>query len=245
LIKELNFSYHPDNRPALEQFNLDLPIGKRIALVGPSGSGKTTLVNLLLRFWDCPPETVYLDGKDMRAYRSDDVRRMIAVIPQKGYLFNTSLRQNLLVAKPGASQEELVSAVTQAGMEEIATRLPDGLDSWIGDRGTQLSGGERQRVMIARLLLKDPDLLILDEPTAGLDAASAKDLMEVIWSATVGHSVIYITHQLIAMDKADEILVLVEGKVIERGSHADLIQAGGWYARAWYLQTRILEEGNF
>jgi len=223
----------------LDQVSIDIQPGKRVAVVGASGAGKSSLVNLLLRFWDCSVGDILLDGKDLRTYRLDDVRKLFAVVPQSTYLFTGSVRYNLKMAKPQASDEELVAALQLAELSDWYTRLPQGLATWIGEQGQQLSGGERQRLSAARAILQSAPIVLLDEPAAHLDAIHERDLARTLEHITRGHSVIWITHHLVQMEMMDEIIVLAQGKVIERGKHDALIRAGNTYARMWELQNRI------
>jgi len=242
----LTFSYASERDPALVDFCLELPPGKHVALVGASGAGKTTLVNVLLRFWDNWQGTIELDGQDIRAYDSEDVRRQIAVAAQSAYLFSGTLRQNLLLARPDASQADLEKAVAGAQLTGLLNRLPDGLDTWIGERGLHLSGGERQRVIIARASLRNSPLLILDEPAAHLDPANERQIINTLCQAWAGRSLIYITHRLVCLEQMDEILVLRDGSVIERGDHHHLLALGGAYAGLWQIHREVVAwQGNF
>jgi len=239
-ISDLTFCYPGETRPALTHFDLDLPPGKHVALLGPSGSGKTTLANLLMRFWEVPSGVVDLDGHDIRRYAQEDVRAGIALIAQPAYLFSASLRDNLLVASPEASQTDLEQAIERAHLTELVAQLPMGLDTWLGERGLQLSGGERQRVLIARALLRNASLIIMDEPTANLDAATERQLLGTLREVSKGRSVLYITHRLISLEEMDEILILMNGQVHERGSHLDLLAQNGIYARWWSIHSNLL-----
>lgn len=239
-VENLCFRYGPDEPPALEGVDFTLPQGKRLAVVGPSGAGKSTLVNLLLRFWDCEEGTITLGGRDVRAYDPDDLRRLMGVVSQNTYLFNATIRDNLLIAKPEAAMAELEQAVRRAQLEPFIQSLPQGYDTWIGEQGLRLSGGERQRLAIARALVKDAPILILDEPTANLDTLTEREVMQSIRRLMEGRTTLLITHRLVGLDDADEILVLQSGRVVERGSHAELMGAKGLYRRMWQVQSQSL-----
>jgi ABC-type multidrug transport system fused ATPase/permease subunit len=215
-------------------------------VVGPSGAGKSTLVNLLLRFWDyaAPGNAgqILLNGQELACYRPEEVRSMLAVVSQNTYLFNATLRENLLIARPQASESEILRAVAQAQLEALIERLPQGLDTWIGEGGLRLSAGERQRVAIARAILRDAPLLILDEATANLDTMTEREVLGAIHTLMEGRSTLMITHRLVSMEWMDEILVLRGGRVAERGRHQDLIQQGGWYARMWRQQQSLIAQ---
>lgn len=240
-VHGLSFQYSGDRQPALGGLDLDLPPGKRVALVGPSGAGKSTLINLLLRFWEFDSGSMEWNGIDVRRFDPARVRQQMAVIGQTTYLFAGTLRQNLLLARPDAAEADLKRVLDQAQLSELVAQIPAGLDTWIGERGLQLSGGERQRVAVARALLRDAPLLLLDEPTANLDAAAELRLVETLHQVFAGRSVIYITHRLLGLDDMDEILVMQEGRVMERGSHADLLASGGSYAKMWSIHRQSMQ----
>jgi thiol reductant ABC exporter CydC subunit len=236
--KNLRSSAQSVDKNVLENISFDLPAGKKLAIVGPSGAGKSTLANLLMRFWDA--EGVTLDGHDIRAYQQVDTRRMFSLVGQSTYLFNASLRENLLLARPWAAQADIESACKAAQLHDFITALPNGYETLVGERGLQLSGGERQRVAIARALLKDTPILIFDEPAANLDTATERRLVETLQSVTANRSVLWITHRLVGLEAMDEILVLDAGKVVERGTHVELLEKDGLYRKMWELQNRAL-----
>ena len=204
--------YAPGEPPALDGFTLRLDPGRRIALVGPSGAGKTTVTNLLLRFLDPERGRVTLAGSDLRAYRQEDVRSAIAVAGQDAHLFSTTIRDNVRLARPGASDQELEQALDAARIGDWVRSLPDGLDTLVGEQGRELSGGQRQRIALARALLADAPVLVLDEPTAHLDEPTAERLLEDILSASGERSVLLITHRPEGLDLVDEVVVLEGGK---------------------------------
>ena len=222
----------------LANISFTLPPGKKLALVGPSGAGKSTLANLLMRFWDV--EGIALDGQDIRAYKQVDTRRMFSLVSQNTYLFNASLRENLLLARPWATQDDIESACRAAQLHDFIVSLPNGYETLVGERGVELSGGERQRVAIARALLKNAPIFIFDEPTANLDAATERKLVETLQSVMENHSVLWITHRLVGLEAMDEILVLENGRIVQRGTQAELLARDGLYKTMWDLQNRAL-----
>jgi ABC-type multidrug transport system fused ATPase/permease subunit len=223
------FSYFRDLAGCSETWE-ELPAGSTVALVGPSGAGKTTVANLLLRFWDPDAGVVRLGGHDLREYELDDLRRRIALVAQDTYLFNDTLRSNILLARPGASAEELLAAVDKAALDDFVAALPDGLETVVGERGAQLSGGQRQRVAIARAFLKDAPILILDEATSHLDAVSEQAVRSALDVLSRDRTTVVIAHRLSTVRAADQIIVLDEGRVAEVGAHASLLARGGLYA---------------
>lgn len=227
---------------ALQNLDFDLASGKKIALVGPSGAGKSTLVSLVLRFWDFNQGELCYGGEDVRRLQQDELRARIGLVSQTTYLFNTTLRENLLIANPQATPEQIAAAIQQAQLTDFIQSLPDGLDTWLGEQAQRISGGERQRVAIARAILRDAPLLILDEPTANLDAITESQLLKELHAQTEGRMVIWITHHLVGMEAMDEIILLSEGKVVERGTHTELLNQGGLYCRMWVIQNQILVE---
>ncbi len=235
-VRGLSFRYSPSQAAALDELSFDLPQGKRLAVVGPSGAGKTTLINILLRFWDYRHGEVRLGDIDLHCYSAEAMRGRMAVVSQTTHLFNASIRENLLIARPKASEAELVQAAALAQIHGFIQSLPRGYDTWIGEQGLLLSGGERQRLAIARALLKDAPLLLLDEPTAHLDALTERQVLEALGALMSGRSVLMITHRLVGLEMMEEILVLNRGRIVERGTHASLVSRGGLYRRMCDLQ---------
>lgn len=237
-IVDVTFRYQPELPPVLEHFSLDLPAGKWVGIVGPSGSGKTTLFNLLLRFWNLSEGEIRLDGCEINQYSSVDVRRQFAVIGQNPYIFNGTVRANLLIGRPQASPDALEQALRQTRLWDWVNRLPGGLDTWIGERGVQISGGERQRLALARALLQDAPIWLLDEPTTHLDERTRLEIETMLLEGAQGRSLIWVTHELSELARMDELLVLKDGKVLERGTPRDLSESGGWFSR-WQKITII------
>jgi ATP-binding cassette subfamily C protein CydC len=239
-VEGIWFAYDLGESPALDGVSFVVPQGGQLAIVGPSGAGKSTLTSLLLRFWDYQKGSIRLAGQELRDYCQEDVRRLIAVVSQSTHLFNGTVRSNLRLARPEASEAEMIQAAQQAQIHEFVHSLPDGYDTWIGEQGLRLSGGQRQRLAIARAILKDAPILILDEPTANLDALTEQAVLATLRSLMQGRTSLTISHRLVGLEAADEILVLRAGRIVERGTHHDLVQLDGFYRRMWDLQRQAL-----
>jgi ATP-binding cassette, subfamily C, bacterial CydC len=225
--------YQPDGPAAIDGIDLDLRPGQRVALVGPSGAGKSTVAAVLLRFIDLTAGSATLNGHDLASYAADDVRTKIGGCPQDPHIFDASLRDNLRLARPGATDDELDHAAARARLLDWVRSLPLGWETPVGAHGSALSGGQRQRLALARALLADPALLILDEPTAHLDRDTGHALMADLLAATEGRAVLLITHDLDGLDRLDQIVMLEDGQVAERGTHAELIRADASYQALW------------
>lgn len=237
----VSFRYEEDEPVVLEDISFTLKPGGRISVVGPSGAGKSTLVNLILRFWDPECGEVRLGGHDVREYAQEDLRSLVGVVSQDTHVFNASLRSNLLLADPEAGDAALERALERARLSGLVERLPGGLDGYIGEQGARLSGGERQRLAVARALLKDAPVLVLDEATANLDPVTERELLESVRDLMRDRSTLVITHRLVDMQSMDEILVLDAGRIVERGTHEKLRGSGGLYSRMLEVQNQMFE----
>ena len=208
--------------------------------VGPSGAGKSTIASLLLRFWEYEVGDIRLGEIPLKALDQDEVRKRIALVSQNSYFFNTTIRENLRLARRGVRQEEMEEAARKAQIHEFVMNLPQGYDTLIGEQGLRLSGGERQRLSIARALLKNAPILILDEPTANLDSVTEKQVLETLFETMKDRTSLLITHRLIGLENLDQILVMNEGKIVEQGRHHDLLTQNGLYQRLWTSQNQLL-----
>jgi thiol reductant ABC exporter CydC subunit len=240
LVENLRFAYNRGDPPVLDGLSFELSQGGTLAIVGPSGAGKSTLLQLLLRFWDYQDGEIWLDGRELRECDQEEVRQRIGVVSQHTYLFNSTVRDNLLLARPDATQADLFQAARQAQIHEFIQSLPAGYDTLVGEQGLRLSGGQRQRLAIARAILKDAPFLILDEPTANLDALTEHEVVGSLREVTKGRTVLIVTHRIVGLEAADEILVLRGGRIVERGRHHQLLQMEGLYRRMWNSQRQIL-----
>jgi ATP-binding cassette subfamily B protein len=237
-FEHVGFRYRED-KPLLTDVSFEARPGQLVALVGPSGAGKSTLSYLIPRFYDPSSGAVTLDGHDLRDVTLESLQAQVAMVPQEPFLFHTTIRENLLIAKPGATQEELESACRAAYIHDAIAALPEGYDTMVGERGYRLSGGERQRLALARVILKAPAVLILDEATSSLDSQSEALIQRALMPVMAGRTTVAIAHRLSTILHADLILVLEAGHVVERGTHAELLAAGGLYAKLWREQAKL------
>lgn len=239
-INHLTFRYADRSMPTLNDISLSLTPPKKIAIVGESGAGKSTIIQLLLRYWEYEKGEILLNGVDYKKLDSRDIRRFFGVVSATPYLFSATLRQNLLIARPDADEQQLLRIIERVGLKNWLDSLPNGLDTWVGEHGQLMSGGERQRLAAGRAILSSAPFILLDEPTTGLDSLSELQLMRTLFNLFRERGILWVTHRLIEMEQMDEIIVLQAGKVIERGKHNRLLAAGGIYAGLWQAQQRIL-----
>jgi ABC-type transport system involved in Fe-S cluster assembly fused permease/ATPase subunit len=237
VFERVHFGYKPE-REILKGVDFAVGAGRKLAIVGPTGAGKSTISRLLFRFYDVTGGRILVDGHDIRDLRQASLREAIGVVPQDSVLFNDTIRYNIAYGRPGASQAEIENAARLAQVHDFVERLPEGYETRVGERGLKLSGGEKQRVAIARTILKDPRILILDEATSALDTRTEQDIAAALRAVSRHRTTLTIAHRLSTVADADEIIVLHEGQVVERGSHAWLLALGGIYARMWVLQAR-------
>lgn len=236
-FKNVAFHYHED-RPILSDLSFNIQPGSRVALVGGSGAGKSTIARLLFRFYDVNQGRILLDGVDIRSLAQNELRQQIAVVPQDTVLFNDTLDANIRYGREQASDEQVAQAITMANLDELLAKLPEGLQTMVGERGLKLSGGEKQRVAIARAILKQPQILIFDEATSALDSHSEKLIVDAMHKVTRGRTAIIIAHRLSTIADADNILVMDQGRLVEQGNHEQLLSQGGKYKQLWQLQSR-------
>ncbi|MCA3323560.1 MAG: ABC transporter ATP-binding protein/permease [Roseomonas sp.] len=238
-FEDVRFGYRPD-REILKGVSFTVPPGRMLAIVGPTGAGKSTISRLLFRFYDVTGGRVLVDGQDVRAITQQSLRAAIGVVPQDTVLFNDTIRYNIAYGRPGATDAEIENAAKLAQVHDFVMRLPDGYATRVGERGLKLSGGEKQRVAIARTILKDPRLLILDEATSALDTRTEQDIQAALRDVARNRTTLVIAHRLSTVVEADEIIVLQDGTIAERGTHGGLIAAGGLYADMWRRQSEAM-----
>lgn len=239
--EDVSFHYSDDDAMVLSHVSFDIPAGKSIALVGPSGGGKTTICSLLPRFYDVTGGRVTIDGQDVRTLTKKSLRSQIGSVQQDVYLFCGTIRENIAYGKPDATMEEIIDAAKKANIHEFIQELPDGYDTFVGERGTRLSGGQKQRISIARVFLKNPPILILDEATSALDNESERRIQKSLEELAKNRTTITIAHRLSTIRNADEILVVTEDGIAERGTHRELLDKDGIYAHYYKMQFEGLE----
>ena len=233
--EDVSFHYSDDETPVLSHVSFEIPAGKSIALVGPSGSGKTTICSLLPRFYDVTGGRITIDGKDVRTLGLKSLRSQIGMVQQDVYLFSGTIRENIAYGKPGASMEEIIEAAKRANIHDFIEELPDGYDTFVGERGARLSGGQKQRIPIARVFLKNPPILVLDEATSALDNESERWIQQSLEELSEGRTTITIAHRLSTIRNADEIIVITEDGIAERGTHETLLKKNGIYAHYYNM----------
>ena len=242
-FEHVDFGYQPE-RQILHDVSFEVPPGRKVAVVGHSGAGKSTLSRLIFRFYDVWSGCICIDGQDVRSVTQDSLRAAIGIVPQDTVLFNESIYFNIAYGRPDASREEVVEAARMACILDFIESLPDGWDTLVGERGLKLSGGEKQRVAIARAILKRPRILIFDEATSSLDSHTEKAIQQTLAEVAADHTTLVIAHRLSTVVDADRILVMEQGRIVEQGTHAELLRAGGRYRAMWELQQQEAEEGQ-
>ncbi len=236
-FNNIHFAYNPD-RPILHDISFTVPAGRKVAVVGQSGSGKSTLARLLFRFYEAQSGTITINDTDICQVTQNSLREVIGIVPQDTVLFNHTIRYNIEYARPGASQNEIEQAARLANIHDFIRQLPQGYETTVGERGLKLSGGEKQRIAIARAILKDPPIMIFDEATSSLDSAAERVIIEALQKISTQHTTLVIAHRLSTIADADEILVMEQGRIIERGRHNELLEQEGTYASMWSLQQQ-------
>ena len=233
----VSFHYN-DSKDILRDLTFTVAPGKTLALVGPSGGGKTTICNIIPRFYDIEDGSVTIDGKDIRGITLESLRRNVGIVSQDVFLFDASIRENICYGSKNVSEEEMIAAAKRANIHDYVMSLPDGYDTQVGERGVKLSGGQKQRVAIARVFIKNPPILILDEATSALDNATEQQITESLNALSEGRTTIVVAHRLSTVKKADEIIVLTEEGIQERGNHEALMEVGGIYKELYEYQFR-------
>jgi len=239
-FRDVQFSYDPE-RPILKGISFDVPAGKTIAIVGPSGAGKSTISRLLYRFYDIQGGSITIDGQDIREVTQKSLRAVVGMVPQDTVLFNDTLAYNIRYGRPDAPDADVTAAANAAQISGFISKLPDGFQTMVGERGLKLSGGEKQRVAIARTILKAPPILILDEATSALDTHTEQEIQSALDVVSQNRTTLVIAHRLSTVIGADEIIVLKDGNIAERGTHSSLMLAGGLYASMWSRQREAIQ----
>jgi ATP-binding cassette subfamily B protein len=236
-LREVIFTHNGANDALFDKLSLNIAAGEKVGLIGHSGSGKSTFTRILLRFSDIDGGEILIDGQNIAKVTQDDLRKSIAYVPQEPLLFHRTIRENIAYGKPGATLEDVIDAAQKANADEFIKGLPQGYETLVGERGVKLSGGQRQRVAIARALLKDAPILVLDEATSALDSESEKLIQAALWHLMEGRTAIAIAHRLSTVQRMDRIIVMDNGKIVEQGTHAELLKKKGTYAKLWAHQS--------
>jgi ATP-binding cassette subfamily B protein len=240
-FEHVTFAYDP-RRTILHDVSFTVPAGRKVAIVGASGAGKSTISRLLFRFYDVDGGVVRIDGQDLRTVTQASVRAAIGIVPQDTVLFNDTIYYNIAYGRPGASPAEVEEAARLARIHDFIMASPDGSQTMVGERGLKLSGGEKQRVAIARTILKRPRILLFDEATSALDTRTEREIQASLREVSRGHTTLVIAHRLSTIVDADEIIVLADGRIAERGTHSELLRRNGLYAGMWQRQQSGLDE---
>jgi subfamily B ATP-binding cassette protein MsbA len=240
-FQSVGFRYNSTDKPALQENSFSIIKGKTTAIVGPSGAGKSTLIGLICRFYDVTEGEIYVDEHPLRELDLVSFRSHIAIVSQDIYIFNTTVRDNIAYGRLDATEAEIINAAKQANAHEFITKFPEGYDTILGDRGVRLSGGQRQRIALARAIIRDPQIFILDEATNALDSVSENIIQEAINTFGQNRTVIIIAHRLSTIEQADKILVLQEGRVVEQGNFQQLLKLNGLFTRLYHLQYGVVE----
>ena len=243
VFEGVDFGYDP-RRPILHEVDFTIPAGRSMAIVGPSGAGKSTISRILFRFYDVSKGRVTIDGQDIRQVRQDSLRQAIGIVPQDTVLFNDSVYYNIAYGRPEAGREAVIEAARLAQIHDFVQGLPDGYDTMVGERGLKLSGGEKQRVAIARTILKEPRILLFDEATSALDTKTEREIQKSLGEVSRGRTTLMIAHRLSTVVDADQILVMDQGRIVERGRHDELLALGGRYAEMWARQQAETADGE-
>jgi len=238
---DVHFAYDPQ-RQILKGISFEVPAGRSVAIVGPSGAGKSTISRLLYRFYDVQQGAITIDGQDVRDVTQKSLRAVIGMVPQDTVLFNDTIRYNIRYGRPDATDAEVERAAEMAQIGDFIRSLPEGFETMVGERGLKLSGGEKQRVTIARTLLKDPSILVFDEATSALDTRTEKIIQGELGEIARSRTTLIIAHRLSTIVDADEIIVMDHGRIAERGTHAQLLAAGGRYAKLWTMQQQVRQQ---
>ena len=236
VFDNVSFNYDDDTEKVLKNVSFRIESGKTIALVGPSGGGKTTICSLIPRFYDVTEGSITLDGRNIKDITQKSLRQNIGIVQQDVYMFYGTIRENIAYGKAGATEEEIIEAAKKANIHDFIVSLPDGYDTFVGERGTRLSGGQKQRISIARVFLKNPPVLILDEATSALDNESERYIQKSLEQLSEGRTTLVIAHRLSTIRNADKIYVIEEGRIKEEGSHTELLETNGLYAKYYNMQ---------